>query len=85
MAAKNPRVHIVLERPLYEAVAAMARKNGVSLSLAARDLIKEALELYEDIALGQVAEERRRTSRPAELISHDEILSTTALLPATWS
>jgi hypothetical protein len=74
MAAKNPRVHIVLEQPLYEAVAALARQNGVSLSLAARDLIKEALELYEDLALGQIAEERRRTSRPAGLIPHREML-----------
>ncbi len=64
----------MLERPLYEAVAAMARKSGVSLSLAARDLIKEALELYEDVALGQIAEERRRTSRLAELVSHGDML-----------
>ncbi len=74
MAAKYPLVHVVLGRPLYEVGAAMARKSGVSLSRAARDLIKEALELYEDIALGQIAQERRRTFRLAELVSHGDML-----------
>jgi hypothetical protein len=32
MPAKNPRINVVLEKPLYQNVERMARKDGVSLS-----------------------------------------------------
>lgn len=44
MATKNPRLQVVLEKPLYHAVAFMAKSEKVSLSLKARDLIREAIE-----------------------------------------
>ena len=59
MPAKNPRVNVVLERPLYEALGRLARREGTSLSLKVRDLLREALEAHEDLVLGQVAQERR--------------------------
>lgn len=71
MAAKNPRVHVVLERPLYKAVAVLARKGGTSMSLAARDLIKEAVDQYEDLGLGLIAEERRQKRR--RLLTHEQM------------
>ena len=43
MPTKNPRVHVVLERPLFEKLYGLAKKNGLSLSLEARELIREAL------------------------------------------
>jgi hypothetical protein len=72
MAAQNPRVHVVLERSLYRAVATLAKKSGTSLSLTARDLIKEAVDQYEDLGLGWIAEERRR--RKGRLLTHEEML-----------
>ena len=44
MPAKNPRIHVVLETPLFNDLRGLARKNGVSLSLEARELIREALK-----------------------------------------
>jgi len=73
MPAKNPRVNVVLERPLYEALTRLARRDGTSLSLKARDLLREALETYEDLALDQIAEERERTLDRAEALSHREV------------
>jgi len=58
MPAKNPRINVVLEKPLYQAVEWLASKEGVSLSLKVRDLVKEALEIEEDIALSAFAEKR---------------------------
>ena len=52
MPAKNPRVNVVLERPLYEAFSRVAKRDGASLSLKAKDLLRDALETYEDLALG---------------------------------
>jgi metal-responsive CopG/Arc/MetJ family transcriptional regulator len=60
MPAKNPRINVVLEKPLYQNVERMARKDGVSLSLKVRDLVREALEMEEDIALASIAKHREK-------------------------
>ena len=61
MPVKNPRINVVLERPLYHAIEWLANREGVSLSLKVRDLVKVALEIEEDIALSAFAEKRERT------------------------
>src|SRR3989304_3849462 len=52
MPTKNPRVNMVLERTLFEALQRIAERDGVSLSLKARDLIRGAIESSEDVTLG---------------------------------
>ena len=65
MATKNPRLQVLLEKSLYDAVASLAKTEGVSMSLKARDLIREALLHLEDLTLAQVVEERaRKRARP---------------------
>ncbi|CAI4032373.1 Antitoxin, RHH family protein [Nitrospira tepida] len=61
MPAINPRVNVVLEEPVYEGLRRWAKREGVSLSLKVRDLVKEALEAEEDRALAQLAESREQT------------------------
>ena len=56
MPTENPRVNIVVEPPLYGMMHDIAQAQGVSLSALARDLIREALELREDVALAALAE-----------------------------
>ena len=73
MPAKNPRVNVVLERPLYDALGRLARREGSSLSTKARDLLRDALEAYEDLALTKVAEERERTLVRSAALTHDEV------------
>ena len=63
MPAKNPRIHVVLKKPLYDSVRWLAAKDGISLSLKIRDLVKEALEAQEDVALTHIAEEREKSFR----------------------
>jgi hypothetical protein len=45
MPTENPRINVVLERPLYNNVERLAERDGISLSLKVRDLVKEALEI----------------------------------------
>jgi hypothetical protein len=71
MATKNPRLQILLEKPLYDAVASLAGEEGVSMSTKARDLIREALEHLEDVALSGVVEIRSR--KPAKLLTLREM------------
>ena len=43
------------------------------MSLITRDLIKEALEMEEDIALGQLAAERESTYNRDASLSHEDV------------
>ena len=47
MPTDKPRLNVVLEPPLYLKVKKLAKKDGVSLSLKARDLIRESLVRYQ--------------------------------------
>lgn len=73
MPTKNPRVNVVLEEPLYKNVVSLAKRDGVSLSLKVRDLVKEALETEEDITLSLLAEKREKTFKRATALKHDEV------------
>jgi hypothetical protein len=73
MPTKNPRINVVLEKPLYNTVESLAERDGVSLSLKVRDLVKEALEFEEDIVLAQFAETREKNFSKKKSLKHDEV------------
>ena len=75
MPTKNPRINVVLDPVLYKKVQFLAEKEGVSLSTKVRDLLKEAMEVQEDIYLAEFAEERVLTWKDSEALSHDKIWS----------
>ena len=75
MPAKNPRINVVLDTPLYKDVQFLAEKDGVSLSTKVRDLIKEAIETQEDIYLAAFADERERTLDKASILTHEDVWS----------
>ncbi len=72
MPTSNPRVNVVVEKPLYERMRELAASEGVSLSTLARDLIREAIELREDVALAAFADERTKTFDRKKALSHEE-------------
>ena len=73
MPAKNPRLNVVLDKEIFEALDNISRKKGISRSLLARDLIKEALEIYEDIYWDKVAGKRDESFSIEASLSHDDI------------
>ena len=75
MPAKNPRINVVLENPLYQTVRFLAEKDGVSLSTKVRDLLREALEIEEDLHLADFAERRETSLKKSPALSHDETWS----------
>jgi predicted DNA-binding protein len=75
MPTKNPRVNVVLEEPLYEGLSRWAKRDGVSLSLKVRDLVKEALESQEDRALALLAEEREQSFDRKKALTHEQVWS----------
>ena len=75
MPAKNPRINVVLDMPSYKNVQFLAEKDGVSLSAKMRDLLKDALEIQEDIYLAAIAQEREMTLDITDTFTHEETWS----------
>lgn len=75
MPTQNPRINIVLDNFLYQNVQLLAKKDNVSLSAKVRDLLKEALEIQEDIALSGFAEEREKSWNDSKALTHDDVWS----------
>ncbi|MBU4313151.1 MAG: ribbon-helix-helix protein, CopG family [Candidatus Omnitrophica bacterium] len=73
MPTKNPRLNVVLDPSLYDTLTELAHKEGISLSLMARDLLKESLELHEDIYWNKIAQEREKTFSRKKALSHKDI------------
>ena len=73
MVTKNPRLNVVLEKDVYAGVRKLAKGKGVSLSLMARDLLKEALERYEDAYWEHVADERQKSLSHQKTLPHKNI------------
>ena len=73
MPTRNPRVNIVVEPPLYSVLHDLATSEGLSMSTIARDLIREAIDLREDVALASFADIRMKTFDRKVALSHDDV------------
>lgn len=72
MATNKPRINVVVNEQLYNLIKQLSEDENVSLSFMVKNLIEEALELREDIALGKFAQEREKTFSKSRALSHDE-------------
>jgi predicted DNA-binding ribbon-helix-helix protein len=61
MSTRKPRINVILEKPLYEAIKTIAKKEGISVSFKARELLLEALEIHKDRILESIASRREKT------------------------
>ncbi len=73
MPTKHPRLNVVLEPPLYQSIRRLASKDGVSLSLKARDLLRLALEYCEDLHWSKAADEREESLGKKKPLTHKEV------------
>lgn len=72
MGTKLPRINLVIEEPIFNILKDLSRKNALSLSSQARELIISALEDIEDIGLAKIAERRDKTfNRKTSLTLHE--------------
>lgn len=63
MPTKNPRLNVVLDKDLYEIIEQMARHDGKSLSVIAKELMEDALEKHEDMLISEMAMKREAKSK----------------------
>ncbi len=73
MPTNHPRINVVLEKPLFASLSRLARRDGSSLSLKARDLIREAMEMEEDAHWSKKADQRAETFHPRKALSHQKV------------
>ena len=73
MTTKNPRINVVVDSDLYNYLLKLAKNSGISLSLLSRDLLKEALEIREDLYWHNIAIKRESTFSEKESLSHEAI------------
>jgi predicted DNA-binding protein len=70
MPTKNPRLNVVLDAELYAVIKKIAKQQGKSMSVVAKELIEDALEKHEDLLLSEMAMKREAKSKKP--ISHDK-------------
>ena len=58
MPTKNPRINITFEETAADLLASLAKKERKSISRLSKELILEALERREDLALSTLAGSR---------------------------
>jgi hypothetical protein len=51
----------------------LATSEGVSMSTVARDLIREAIDLREDVALAALADTRIKTFDRKKTLTHEDV------------
>ena len=73
MPTQNPRINVVLDSNLYSQLRKLAKKTGVSMSFLSRDLIKDALEVREDIYWQNIAHKREKTFSAKKALTHKDI------------
>ena len=72
MATKLPRLNVVMEPCIFQAIRRLSKRQGLSMSLIARDLLLEALAIYEDSFWAQEAEAREKTFLRSKALRHDQ-------------
>ena len=72
MPTQNPRINVVLDENIYKSVKFLAEKDCVSLSAKIRDLVKDALDVQEDIVLATIAEKREKSISDSAMLDHEE-------------
>jgi len=75
MPTKNPRINVVLNQRIYADVRTLSEARGLSMSSVVEHLIEEALEIQEDIVLAAFADERKKSLKKSELVSHKKAWS----------
>ncbi|MEN8164668.1 MAG: antitoxin, RHH family protein [Acidobacteriota bacterium] len=73
MPAKNPRISAVVDPGLLKWLQAKAGQEGISVSLAVRDILMRMRAEEEEQYWATAGEERLSTFTPSEALDHDEV------------
>ncbi len=83
MSSKYRRINISFKLKIVQALTRISKKNEISLSQAAQELVEEALDLREDINLSKLTEEAEKRAKGKSPISADKLWKELDLLKVT--
>lgn len=66
----NQRTLVMLEPPVRNLIKSIAKKEGISISSLCRDLIRNALEIFEDSYFDKLASGREKNFNWKHGLSH---------------
>ncbi|KKQ32818.1 MAG: hypothetical protein US49_C0005G0037 [candidate division TM6 bacterium GW2011_GWF2_37_49] len=74
MPTKKPRLNVTFETSELNTLGLLAKKQNKSISSLAKELILDALERHEDVALSTLANERvdEFEKKSQKTVSHDK-------------
>jgi hypothetical protein len=73
MPAKHQRINVSFKPIVVQALTRISKRDEVSLSHVAQELVEEALELREDIYLSRLAEEAEKRAKGKPSVSADKL------------
>ena len=62
-----------MEKPLYALIDEISKERGISKSMLVRDLVIQAIDLREDQALAQLADDRAKSFDKSKALTHKEV------------
>jgi hypothetical protein len=72
MPTTNPRLNVTFQPETAALLAQMAKREGKSVASLTKELVLDALERREDIALSLLAERREKEQKGKRFYSHEE-------------
>ncbi len=73
MPTERPRVQVTLDENTNGLLSTIAKKQDRSMSAIAAELIRDALELHEDIILSKISDKRYEESlKEGVFVSHED-------------
>jgi len=73
MSTKLPRLNVVLDPQMMDAIQKLAKRENSSMSLIAKDLLREALSIYEDTYWAKEATSREKTFSKKRALSQTDV------------
>ncbi len=70
MPTTNPRLNVTLSPETVNVLSHLAKREGKSVASLTRELVLDALERREDIALSRLAELREKEDQGKKNVSH---------------
>lgn len=71
MPTTKTRINLSVPEDINKALHQLSKKENTPIATKALELLKQALELEEDIALEHIADQREKKS--SKQLSHDEV------------
>lgn len=73
MPTTKTRINITVPSRLEKEIGLLAKRDETSLSAKVLELIYTALEIEEDAVLLRIAEDREKSAKPSDYLTHEEV------------